>query len=198
MVDQTCSSNQLYLIGFKVHSMIWNLSPILLRWPRTWGPKIKPNATAPKQKQYQNKQTITTKETPHRQINVSFNHPQRCFFLQQMGRDNPTTRQCMGVWETLELSVLNGMSLSNPSPRHSRNYGKVGRLLAWKTSWKQGLQTQQDWDTCELTDPVATGKGPPTHAQTQGLLVLRWGCRCKLLFLDNKLSSADNCLQTKN
>ena len=56
----------------------------------------------------------------------------------------------------MEHSVLNGISVSNPSPKGSENSVEeeleIIELERVRTPSKQGCLTQQDWHTYELTD----------------------------------------------
>jgi hypothetical protein len=96
--------------------------------------------------------------TDHRSQRALFGHHQRSFSLQQMRTDTETHNWIMcREWKTLKCSVLNGVSLSNPSPQGSGNWGTGGRKIvrAREDGRHQGIkafQTPQGWCTCELTE----------------------------------------------
>lgn len=133
----------------KAHSTKGNPCLILFRWPRTWhfighGTSGNQN-TSVLLKEHNNKMTAVSFCNTHRSVPLSAIF-QKVFFCSRRFRDPNWTMY--KEWETLEQSVLNGLSSSNTSHLGSDIYvgQEMERLRAKGDQWHQGkiiFQTQQ-------------------------------------------------------
>ena len=135
------------------------------------------------------------------QTSVLFSHHQSCFLLSRRGTNTETQKMCR-EGETVEHSVLNVMSPSDPSP------WAQGTL--WKVRWKD-CKSQRGWRTPKETRP---SKYNSTNARVNSLrlwaactgpvrVCSRWSPRAerssvhKLPSLTRKLSPLDKHSQRK-
>lgn len=165
------------------YSMLW--------WPRTWdqidqGPKIKPNTPSLLKEQSVKRILMTFCYT---QISALLNCHQRCFLLNKNKYRDPPRGSVQYEQETLEHSLLNGVSTSNPSPQGSGTLGKRrqqeckcqkgGRILRKQDdnhSRADGHMNSQKWRKLAQGLQESAPEGTPMQREvnTNPSLIQKW------------------------